>query len=109
MEEGPTRTDQTVLNRKLMTNEMKILRRCGCGWEKTTTLRGLRIHMGRAKCGGGSQKQPCTGLGRAGQTSGIQGQVENHSADGPSVAKEGERELEEVQSSSSKFLLITCL
>lgn len=51
--------------------------------------------MERAKCGGRSQTQHCTALGRSGQTSGIQGQVENHSADGPTVAEEGEWELEE--------------
>lgn len=37
MEEGPTRTDETVMNTRTSAKE-KILRKCGCGWEKTTTL-----------------------------------------------------------------------
>lgn len=72
-------------NASTTTNEMKILQRCGCGWERTTTLRGLPIHMGK-KCGGESLKQRCTA--QAGQTNGIQGWVENHSAVGPSVGEE---------------------
>lgn len=94
MEEGPTRTDQTVTNARTTTNEMRTLRKCGCGWEKTTTLMGLRIHMGKMKCGGGSRKQPCIAQERAGQTNGIQSRVENHSAIGPNVAVVGQEERE---------------
>ena len=95
MKEGPTRTDHTVTNARITAKE-KILRKCGCGWEKTTTLRGLHIHMGKKKCGGGSLMQPCTAPVRAGQTNGIQGRDDNHSANRPNVAEqEGRREAEE--------------
>ncbi len=59
-----------------------------CGWEKTTTLRGLHIHMGKKKCSGGSLMQTCTAPVRAGQTNVIQGRVDNHSANRPNVAEE---------------------
>ncbi|KAJ8394721.1 hypothetical protein AAFF_G00043210 [Aldrovandia affinis] len=71
-----------------MDNETKTLRRCMCGWEKVTTFRGLRIHQGRARCGGKGQQQPCTAV--SSQTRGTQSQVENHSADGPIVAEGGQ-------------------
>ncbi len=73
----------------------KIPRKCGCAWEKTTTLRGLHIHMGKKKCGGGSLLQPCTAPVWAGQTNGIQGRVDNHSANGPNVAEAEQEERKE--------------
>ncbi|KAF4108967.1 hypothetical protein G5714_010040 [Onychostoma macrolepis] len=94
MKEGPTRTDHTVTDARISTKE-KIPRRCGCGWEKTTTLRGLHIHMGKKKCDGGSLMQPCTALVWAGQTNGIQGRVDNHSANGPNVAETEQEERKE--------------
>lgn len=51
--------------------------------------------MGKKKCGGGSHKQPCTAPERAGQTIGIQGRVDNHSASGPNVAEVGQEESRE--------------
>src|SRR4029434_4668277 len=90
MEEGPTRTDTPVTNARTTTNDVRTLRKCGCGWEKVTTLRGLHIHMGKMKCASRSQKQTCAA--QAGQTSGIQGRVKNHSAIGPNVAEAGERQ-----------------
>ncbi|KAF4118314.1 hypothetical protein G5714_000365 [Onychostoma macrolepis] len=108
MKEGPTRTDHTVTDARISAKE-KIPRKCGCGWEKTTTLRGLHIHMGKKKCGGGSLMQPCTALVWAGQTNGIQGRVDNHSANGPNVAEaeqekrkeEEERDVDEPQEVNS--------
>lgn len=94
MKEGPTRTDHTVTNARITTKE-KIPRKCGCGWEKTTTLRGLHIHMGKMKCGGGSLMQPCTATERAGQTIGIQGRVDNHSTNGLNVAEVEQEERRE--------------
>ena len=94
MEEGPTRTDTPVTNARTTTNDVRTLRKCGCGWEKVTTLRGLHIHMGKMKCAGRSQKQTCAA--QAGQTSGIQGRVKNHSAIGPNVAEAGEKETRDV-------------
>ncbi len=85
MKEGPTRTDHTVTDARISVEE-KIPRKCGCGWEKTTTMRVLHIHMGK-KCGGGSLMQTCTAPVKAGQTNGIQGWVDNHSANGPNVAE----------------------
>lgn len=66
MEEEPERTDHTVTNARTSAKE-KIPRKCGCGQEKTTTLRGLHIHMGKKKCGNATRMQPCTALERAGQ------------------------------------------
>ncbi|CAJ1069580.1 hypothetical protein F2P79_025612 [Xyrichtys novacula] len=94
MEDGPTRTDKPEKIARTMTNDTKLLRKCGCGWEKVTTLRGLHIHMGKMKCEGRSQRQPCTA--QAGQTSGIQGQVKNHSAIRPNVAEAEEYETRDV-------------
>ncbi len=94
MKEGPTRTDYTVTDARISAKE-KIPRKCGCGWEKTTTLRGLHIHMGKKKCGGGSLMQPCTAPVWAGQTNGIQGRVDNHSANGPNVAEAEQEERKE--------------
>src|SRR4029434_5028895 len=90
MEDGPKRTDHTVTTGMETDNEKKILRKCGCGWEKVTTFRGLRIHQGKARCGGKGHKQPCAAA--SGQTRGTESRVENHSADGPNVAegREGE-------------------
>lgn len=82
------------MNTRTTTNEIRTLRKCRCGWEKTTTLKRPRIHMGKMKCGGGSHKQPCTAQERAGQTNGIQSRVENHSAIGPNVAEAGQEERE---------------
>ncbi len=59
MKEGPTRMDHTVTDARISVEE-KIPRKCGCGCEKTTTLRELHIHMGKKKCGGGSLMQTCT-------------------------------------------------
>ncbi|XP_062390755.1 uncharacterized protein LOC134078669 [Sardina pilchardus] len=36
----------------MATNQQKVLRRCQCGWSNVTTYQGLRIHQGKAKCGG---------------------------------------------------------
>ncbi len=63
--------------------------------KKTTTLRGLHIHMGKKKCGGGRLMQTCTDPVRAGQTNGIQGRVDNHSVNGPNVAEAGQEERKE--------------
>ncbi len=94
MKEGPTRTDHTVTNARISVEE-KIPRKCGCGWEKTTTLRVLPIHMGKKKCGGGSLMQTCTAPVRAGQTNGIKGRVDNHSANGTNVAEAEQEERKE--------------
>ena len=93
MEDGPKRTDHTVTTGMETDNEKKILRKCGCGWEKVTTFRGLRIHQGKARCGGKGHKQPCAAA--SGQTRGTESRVENHSADGPNVAEGREVEEEE--------------
>lgn len=65
--------------------ERRILWKCGCGWEKLTTLRGLKIHQGIARGCRKGQQQPC--IAASGQTRGTQSQVENHSADRPIVAE----------------------
>ncbi len=94
MKERPTRTDHMVTDGRISVEE-KIPRKCGCGWGKTTTLRELHIHMGKKKCGGGSLMQTCTAPVRAGQTNGIQGRVDNHSANGPNVAEAEQEERKE--------------
>lgn len=101
MEDGPTRTDITVTNARTKDNELRILRKCRFGWEKITTFRGLRIHMGK-KCDGGSHKQPCTA--QAGQTSSIQGQVENHSAIGPDIVEAEQEERTDVNNPQVEHL-----
>ena len=79
----------------LLYYDVRILRKCGCGREKVTTLRGLHIHMGKIwRCGGRSQKQPCAA--QAGQTSGIQAWLKKHSAIDPNVAEAGENETRDV-------------
>ncbi len=67
----------------------------GAAGKKTTTLRGLQIHMGKKKCAGGSLMQTCTAPVRAGQTNGIQGRVDNHRANGPNVAEVEQEERKE--------------
>ncbi|KAL6466887.1 hypothetical protein MHYP_G00246910 [Metynnis hypsauchen] len=84
MEDGPNRTDNMVLTGMAITNEQRTLRKCSCGWSNVTTHRGLRIHQGKAKCGGTSQMQSCTAL--ADQTSRRQSQVEHHSATVSNIA-----------------------
>ncbi|KAF4105120.1 hypothetical protein G5714_014451 [Onychostoma macrolepis] len=73
------------MNTRTPGNEEKILWKCGCGWEKVTTFRGLRIHQGKRKCGQKGQQQPCTAV--AGETRGTESQFENHRVDGPNVAE----------------------
>lgn len=85
MEEGPNQTDFMVMTGMNIGKDLKFLRRCRCGWEKVTTVRGLRIHQGKKKCQVGGQQQHCSAT--AGQTSGAQSQVANHSAEGSSVAE----------------------
>lgn len=94
MEDGPNRTDYTVTTVMETDNEMyvrtpgkeeKILRKCGCGWEKVATFRGVRIHQGKRKCGHKGQQKLCTAL--AGETRGTESQDENHRADGPNVVE----------------------
>ncbi|KAG1929052.1 hypothetical protein F2P79_023149 [Pimephales promelas] len=79
------RTDFLVTTGTDTGNDVKILRRCRCGWEKETTFRGLRIHQGKKKCQAGGQQQHCSAT--AGQTRGTQSQVANHSAEGSNVAE----------------------
>lgn len=94
MKDGPNRMDHTLTTAMEMDNEMntrnpgneeKILWKCGCGWEKVTMFKGLRIHQGEQKCDQKGQQQPCTAS--AGETRGTKSQVENHRADGPNVAE----------------------
>lgn len=94
MKDGPNRTEHTVTtametdnekDTRTPGNEEKILQKCVCGWERVTTFRGLQIHQGKLKCGQKGQQQPCTAS--AGETRGIESQVENHRADGPNVAE----------------------
>lgn len=87
MEDGPNRTDNTEL-----TNEQRILRSCSCGWSNVTTYRGLRIHQGKAKCGGKGQRQTCTA--QAGRTRRSQSRVEYHSAIDFNIA-DGQRKVEQ--------------
>lgn len=92
MEDGPNRTDNTELTGTATTNEQRILRSCSCGWSKVTTYRGLRIHQGKAKCGGKDLRQTCTA--QAGQTRRSQSRVEYHSAIDFTIA-DGQREVEQ--------------
>ncbi len=105
MKEGPTRTDYTVTDARISAKE-KIPRKCGCGWEKTTTLRGTSHPHGKKKCGGGSLMQPCTAPVWAGQTNGIQGRVDNHSANGPNVAEAEQEERKEEGRRRKKGMLM---
>ncbi len=95
MEDGPTLTDHPVTNGMDNGNE-KSLWKCTCGWQKVTSLRGLRIHQGRMKCGKTPNQHNRTAS--AGQTEGTQSLVANHSAAGPDSAEratsadEGEEE-----------------
>ncbi|KAK0150886.1 hypothetical protein N1851_008008 [Merluccius polli] len=91
MEDGPNRTDNMVSTGTAITNEQRILRKCSCGWSKVTTHRGLRIHQGKAKCGGTSHMQSCTAP--ADQTIRRQSLVEHHSAAVSNIADgQGEEE-----------------
>lgn len=81
-----------VLTGMETTNEQRILKSCSCGWSNVTTYRGLRIHQGKAKCGGKDQRQTCTA--QAGQTSKSQSRVEHHSVTDFTVA-DGHREVEQ--------------
>ncbi len=92
MEDGPTLTDHTVTNGTDNGNE-KSLWKCTCGWQKVTSLRGLRIHQERMKCGKMPKQHNRTAL--AGQTEGTQSLVANHrldSAERATSADEGEEE-----------------
>ncbi|XP_062390736.1 uncharacterized protein LOC134078660 isoform X2 [Sardina pilchardus] len=42
------------------TNKQKVHRSCQCGWSNVTTYQGLRIHQGKAKCGGYGMALPFT-------------------------------------------------
>lgn len=85
-QEGPTRTDKP----ETVETIQRFLGRCR--WEKVTTLRGLRVDMGKMKCGGVSQKQPCAA--QAGQ---IQGRVKNHSAEAGEVETREEVDVDDPQ------------
>lgn len=73
-----------------ITNEQQILRKCSCGWSKVTTHRDLRIHQGKAKCGGTIQMQSSSAS--AGQTSRKPSLVEHHSAADSNIADGQEEE-----------------
>ncbi|XP_035527565.1 uncharacterized protein LOC118335412 [Morone saxatilis] len=92
MEDGPNRMDNTEPTGMETTNEQRILRSCSCRWSNMTTYRGLRIHQGKAKCGGKDQGQTCTA--QAGQTRRSQSQFEHHSVADFTVA-DGHREVEQ--------------
>uniref|UniRef100_A0A3B1JJ67 Reverse transcriptase domain-containing protein n=1 Tax=Astyanax mexicanus TaxID=7994 RepID=A0A3B1JJ67_ASTMX len=85
MEEGPILTDHMVTNGMDSHNE-KFLRKCTCGWQKVTSLRGLHIHQGKMKCGRIANQHDRAAA--AGQTAGTGSQVSNHSAAGPSSAEQ---------------------
>ncbi len=84
MEDGPTLTDHTVTNGTDNGNENSLCK-CTCGWQKVTSLIGLRIHQRRMKCGRMPNQHNHTAL--AGQTEGTQSLVANHSAAGPGSAE----------------------
>lgn len=108
MEDGPNRTDNMVSTGAAITNEQRILRKCSCGWSKVTSHRGLRIHQGKAKCGGMIQMQSCTAS--AGQTSRKQSLVEHHSAADSNIADgQGEEEHLSQQQAHSQQLVPTPL
>ncbi|RXN25308.1 olfactory receptor 6N2-like protein [Labeo rohita] len=97
VKDGPNQTDHMETTGTDKDNE-KSLRICGCRWEKMTTIRGLRIHQGKIKCGGNIPQQTCTAT--ADKTRGTESQGEDHSATGPidaggSQAKEKEGPVEE--------------
>ncbi|XP_060885787.1 uncharacterized protein si:ch211-244b2.4 isoform X2 [Labrus mixtus] len=52
---GPTGPDNTSVSSPEKTKDQRILRECSCGWSKVTTYLGLRVHQGKAKCGGNDQ------------------------------------------------------
>ena len=85
----PNRTDNTEKTGTKTTNDSKILRKCSCGWSKVTSYRGLRIHQGKAKCGGITHLQTCTAS--ADETRRTLSPVEHHSAVESTIV-DGERE-----------------
>lgn len=97
MKDGPNQMDHMETTGMDKDNE-KNLRTCGYGWEKVTTVRGLRIHQEKIKCGGNIPQQPCTAT--ADKTRGTKSQGKVHSAKGPidaggSKAKQKEGPMEE--------------
>ena len=74
---------------KLPPSKVKSLQKCGCGWSKISTPRGLNQHQRRMNCPGGGNSGPRIDqlLAReaSNKTSGDRRQVEDHSPPNPST------------------------